>query len=310
MVDNISMTKQSLEHIRNAKDDYAKSVYQITSQNIARNYADLNEIISSKTVVDLQSQISRINTYLNNNQITLNRVDFYDVSLGQVLSLMENVRRQMVLGRSPSGSVLALDQIARATLQDLQTTLNTQFEGRYIYSGSKTTTAPVGDILHNSNLFRGEATSNYYRGNEELATARISDGVEVTYGINANAPAFKEFIAAMHEAILAYDQAQILPNGYRLLDEEYLSSAIDRVSDSIILANKLCSNNRNNQVLIRQTKDNLTYVRDSLNDMLSDTLSPKPDEILLKQTNNMDVLQASYKTLNQLSQLSLHRYLN
>jgi flagellar hook-associated protein 3 FlgL len=125
-----------------------------------------------------------------------------DTALGMVVDIAARARVVMLQRLDGNlGDEVALDGEVDSLLAQLQDALNTRFDGRYLFAGSRTDTAPV-------RLPAMPATTAdpalYYRGDQVRLSARADIGVELAYGVTADAASFGDLIAALGQARAAH----------------------------------------------------------------------------------------------------------
>ncbi|MFO1048642.1 MAG: flagellin [Geminicoccaceae bacterium] len=95
------------------------------------------------------------------------------------------------------GDEVQLDAEIDSLLAEVEDSLNTRFNGRYLFGGTRTDAAPVS--LPSPPPTTADPTA-YYRGDQVRLTARADLGVEVTYGVTADAAPFAALIGALGQA--------------------------------------------------------------------------------------------------------------
>ena len=85
---------------------------------------------------------------------------------------------------------------ASSALEDLAGLLNVRYEGRYLFGGSATTSAPV-DIDGYAAADPTVADTSYYKGNGTIASVQVSADRTIAYGVTAADPAFERMLRAV-----------------------------------------------------------------------------------------------------------------
>ncbi|MGD9508999.1 MAG: flagellin [Geminicoccaceae bacterium] len=125
-----------------------------------------------------------------------------DGALGTVVDIAARARVTMLQRRDGGlGGEVALDGEVDSLLAQLEDALNTQFDGRYLFGGTRTDTAPVS--LPATPAITADP-SLYYRGDQVRLSARADIGVELVYGVTADAAPFADLIAALGQARAAH----------------------------------------------------------------------------------------------------------
>ena len=181
--------------------------------------------------------------------------------------------------------------------------LNVKFDGRYLFAGSKTNTQPVVNI-QTSNI--DDATTNpislntdYYTGDNNIASTKSSDSEVVEYGILASNPAFRDLIAAAHLAI----------QGHAAGDDATLAKATDLVNTSIA---ELASTRAIGLIAVDNLKkSNATHQSFQL--LVQGNLDEISQTDIVQATSKMSelqaIVQAGYLAFSRLSSLRLTDFL-
>ena len=139
--------------------------------------ADVATLLGSKSV------LSRTEQYLQSNKNLERALEVQNLSLQGLVDVAEELR-EAVLGAMSSGSGLAL----RTRIDDLYSTsvslLNTRDGNRYIFSGSRTDTAPVSVTTPAALEALGAGNElNAFTNNSLKAQANVDDSLTITYGV-------------------------------------------------------------------------------------------------------------------------------
>ncbi|CAL7961496.1 hypothetical protein MIDIC_20058 [Alphaproteobacteria bacterium] len=129
---------------------------------------------------------------------SLNTLNQYEILLKQMLENVDDFQHKIAIANTPAGRAIDIKMTAELALTGLQTLLNTRVSGQYIFSGSMGNTQPVRDIVNISNLDADrKPTATYYHGDDFDISMNVGSQ-EFRYGIQANDPAFQQFIGALH----------------------------------------------------------------------------------------------------------------
>lgn len=122
-----------------------KLTQQLASGENGQSVADYGS--SASTLLNLQASTQAEQGYVANNTTIQTYLTAYDATLAQLQS--DATTLQKVLASTQTSSPTSLAQLAttvKGLLTDVTATLNTQVGDRYLYSGTRYTTAPVGDL--------------------------------------------------------------------------------------------------------------------------------------------------------------------
>lgn len=125
-----------------------------------------------------------------------------DGALGAVVDIASRAR-VAVLQRLDGGlgDAVPLEGEIDSLLAQVEDALNTRFDGRYLFGGTRTDAPPVS--LPATPVTTADPTL-YYRGDQVRLSVRADLGVELTYGVTADAAPFAELIAALGQARAAH----------------------------------------------------------------------------------------------------------
>lgn len=298
-VSTLSLHQNSLRDMQNLQSELAKVQRQISSGKTADTFVELNINGKVERVINMEERLQRLNDYINTNLTTTNRLRATDLAVDKILETVSQLKDQITQKRSGAQLSVPLTDLARTGLANIMDNLNGRYEGRYIFAGSQTDNQPVSDIIHTTNIVNGEATGNYYQGDEVSLKSRASDSLEIAYGIKANDPAFRTVIATFHKAI----------EGDASLDDEDLKEAIDMASDSITELVQLRASINNNLSAINRTNNAHESLKLYFNEVIGEETATNIPEATIKIATNQLTLQAIYQTLARINRLTLTDYL-
>ncbi|KRP86477.1 flagellar hook-associated protein 3 FlgL [Bradyrhizobium sp. USDA 4503] len=145
-------------------------------------------------VINLQVSVTRAQSYIDASQLADNKVQVMYSAVGSMTDIITQLRTQLSAATTGSStataSVINYAQQAMAQMQEL---LNTQYDGEYVFSGTRTNTAPAD--LSSYGTGTGSLTTSdtsYYKGDGEIASVRVSDSQSISYGVTADNPAFEQ----------------------------------------------------------------------------------------------------------------------
>ena len=277
---------------------------QISSGNNVQDFTELSKLGQTERVLGFQNQKAKVDNYIQNNTIINNRLQSYNTSVANIIDVAESLRNTLLLRRTPTtGGELPLQEIVQSDLATVKGNLNVQSEGRYLFSGGRTNTQPVGDTSQPNYTLNtaGEydTNANYYQGDGQKFTINAADALEVEYGITADNPAFQKLFAAM----------QLAMQGDLNDDDSMLASAIDMVTASISDLSSLQANINNNITILDTANDNhedfKLYLDQSISDITETDIGMASIDFSTAQTT----LQAAFSVFSRISSLKLSDYL-
>ena len=205
--------------------------------------------------------------------------------------------RSAVSATSSSDELEELQSNAAEYLEDLELMLNTQFQGRYLFSGSMTDTAPV-DLSSYEAVDLTTVNTDYYQGDSYIQSIRLDNGQQLEYGMTATLSGVEEALRA-----LSYVANGNLTDTSELEDVDAL---LVSAQDSIIAdTSKAGSTSSRLQTYIENEEDFITEAEN----LATDETSVDVAEAAVLATTYETQLEASYSALSKILSLSLVDYL-
>jgi flagellar hook-associated protein 3 FlgL len=198
------INQKALSSMQSSKSSITTLAKQITSGKYADTYTDLVE----KTPVESLLNMKQIHTSLDlrnkSNKLLSGKVSEIENALRHLSEdIIKDSTTLCMHAKDPAtGPSLDILSLSRNKLEQIRGVLNASFNGEKLFAGSKIkVTDVVGDIALFSNIVSGKITANYYNGDTDKFSAKISDTHTLQYGVTADNPAFTNLIAAHHYMI-------------------------------------------------------------------------------------------------------------
>ncbi|GIK99682.1 MAG: flagellar hook-filament junction protein FlgL [Alphaproteobacteria bacterium] len=311
--------QQTMSYTLNAQRAVYDLQAQVSSGLVSTDYAGVGG--NAYRLVTLETQTTRTNQYVAGNKLVDHRLQAMETSVASIYDTATKFRTLLVnaLNANNAGEMAIADEAANFK-DEITKLLNVSEDGRYLFAGSRTTTAPVDQAGWTPPAWPltpplTQYTAEYYKGDQTLLTAEVDVDHSIGYGITAAEDAFEYVLRAMHyveisgnavdratlETSLALVNAALgTSNGDATLgvaaptrDIADIRTAIGTSRRAIELANK-----RHEEVLL-YTEQNI-----------GDIENVDPAAALTRLSAAETQLQASYMTVSRLSQLSLLNYLS
>ena len=155
--------------------------------------------------MQLNTDINTNKQYNENIKDTINWLNTTDTALGQVTNVIQRVRELMVSsGNASYGSneQKAISDEINQRIEEVAQILNSNFDGKYVFGGTKTSSKPLGSdtdgitgntylyfVDKSGNKLDLEDTSTYTKNQLEMLGTKmdveISQGVEMEYNVTA-----------------------------------------------------------------------------------------------------------------------------
>ena len=144
-ISSLSSFLQNITLVQNSQNNIAKLTYQVDtglkSQDLQGYGTQANQLLN------LQSGQTTEQNYVSNNTQTSTYLSAYDSTLGQIKGDASKLSASLdAFTVTDPTAVSNLQALVKALQVDVSATLNTQIGGRYLYGGTRYTTAPVGDL--------------------------------------------------------------------------------------------------------------------------------------------------------------------
>lgn len=278
--------------------NYASASAQQSSGLVTNTYGGLGGKASS--LISLESTTSQLTTWQGNTQTADDRVQAISAAIGGMIDQLSSLRSTLSAAKSASVDSAALTTTGSGMLSDLAGLMNLRQDGRYLFGGSNTATAPV-DIaaLAAVTTLPSTADPSYYAGNSEQASVRVSAQQSITYGVTANGTAFEKALRA----------ANIVANLGDATSQDAIDEAYDLATEAMdgLIATQSGLGNTSDRLEAAKTRQ--TNALSLLDSMISAAKDVDTTAVAVKLSEYETQLQASYSALGKVAGLSLTKYL-
>lgn len=297
-VSTFGMGQTVLRSALSVQSDYATASMQKSSGLKATTYGELGSQASS--LISAEGAATQLTTWKANTAIANDRTQASLSAVDDMIDQLTKLRSTLSAVKSSSSSSIDLNQTGKDLLADLADQMNTRLDGRYLFAGSNTDTAPVDTALLALPTSPSTADTSYYTGDTEQASVRISSQQTISYGVTANGSAFEKALRSAN--ILA--NMNTAPIDQSTIDEVY-NLATEALDGMIAVQSSLA----NSQSRLEGAESRQTASLDLLDSVASDIKEVDVASVSLKLTQYETQLQASYSALGSLSKFSLTNYL-
>lgn len=257
------------------------------------------------TILGARSFKSRIETYQQTIATIRGKLDANDVQIGGILDGMEDLKEniQTVLA---NGQARGFEELLEQTFRFTVNSLNTNFDGTYLFSGAETGTQPV-NVSTLADLSAAPTTADVFDNAAIAFEARIADGVNLEFGLLASDLATGIF----DELRALYDQHQLTPFEGEIDQTQFnflqaslqtLTTAIDDLRQDHV-SNGLSFERL--EVVDQQHVDSVLFLETFIADLEDVNIA----EAVTRLNNDQVALEASYQAISSLNQLTLLRFL-
>ena len=278
---------------------------QVNTGKVSSDYKGLAG--KTESLLGAKTLLSRVTQYTSAGEQVKNTLDIYDNSVGvldTVTSDLQDTLKQALANEEVYGFSETLSQ----GLNSVITTLNTQVGGKYIFGGTRTDVPPVS-VQTTSDLQSLAAGSDAFQNNQQKPVAQVDDGVGLQYGILAS-----DVAGPLMDVMKAIADFNAGPNGPidgKLTDTQ--KTFIQTQLDSLKTARQSVLNAQVENGVRQNRVDGILSQHEATNIVVTGVISDIEDVdiagAVTKLNSDQTALQASYKVLAQLSQLSLLNFL-
>lgn len=281
--------------------------------------------------MQLNTDINTNKQYNENIKDTINWLNTTDTALGQVTNVIQRVRELMVSsGNASYGSneQKAISDEINQRIEEVAQILNSNFDGKYVFGGTKTSSKPLGSDIDgitgntylyfvdkSGNKLDLEDTSTYTKNQLEMLGTKmnieISQGVEMEYNVTA-----KEVLICKNDNGKQVNLMNLLSNITSNLKSSNSSDRVKVVGENLADIDSVVSNllklraevgAKQNRMDSAQTKnEDENY---NMTDILSKTEDIDFTEKTIEFTIARTVYQASLQICAQVLPKSLLDYL-
>jgi flagellar hook-associated protein 3 FlgL len=254
----------------------------------------------AQRVIDLQVSVTRAQSYIDAATLADSKIQVMYSAVGSITDIITQLRTQ--LSSATTGNETATASLADSAQQMLQQVgglLNTQYAGAYLFGGARTATEPVD--LSSFSSGAGSTTiadTSYYKGDDEVASVRVSDDQTVAYGITADNSAFEQVMRVLK--FVANDSS---PSSTDITNALNLaSSALDATTT---VQAKLSGAASQIEAASSRQGDYQSYVQTLAGDLTSVDVAAVTAQLSTYQSQ----LTASYSAIARIQSLDLASYL-
>lgn len=278
---------------------------QVTTGKKADDYAGTAG--DTATILGAKNFKSRIESYQSSIDTIRGKLDANDVQIEGMLGAMRELKStaQTALANNQAEGLIPLIE---QNFKFMVNGLNTNLDGTFLFSGAKTGTQPV-NVQEISDLAGLGSIDEAFDNSDIGFKARIADGVEVEFGLLADELG-KDAFQAMHDL---YDYNQTNPEA---LEGELDQASWDFIQTKLAEIDKVIDD-----MLQTQTRNGLTFERlevvdnqhldtsNYLETYIGDLENVDIAEAITRLNNDQVALEASYRAVGTLTQLSLLNFL-
>jgi flagellar hook-associated protein 3 FlgL len=269
-----------------------------------KNGTDLKSYATqAETLTAMKSVDARITNYQSQNTLIAAKLSTQDQALSATADAATQVRTA-IANAIASGDANTLMQVVQGQFQTAVSSLNTQFDGKYVFAGSKITTQPV-TATQLSDLTSGPPIASFFQNDNVATQAKLDDTTTVTTGqvaSNLGTPMMQAF-----QALQAFDQGPGGPLNGQLTAAQtaFLTTQMQSWAG---IATNLTTQTAQNGLVQKQVDDvgaNLVTQQNTLTVMIGHVTDADMAKAATDLSNAQLSVQASAKVLQALQSSSL-----
>ncbi|UYY59705.1 flagellin [Sphingomonas sp. S2-65] len=298
-VATIPLQRTLSDAIQRSQEKLAITQAQLSTGKKATTFADLG----TETVRNLSahSMLARQEAQATVAKRVGTSLSLYQGSLEAIDTAASGLRVDL-LDAIGTGRADGLQEAIQSAFDQYRTSLNLSEGGAPLFGGSQSTGEPftpktLADVA-------GTDVTAAFQDDDVRATARVSDGVDLSYGISASS-AGKDLYAAFRTLA----QISSLPEKLDASQIDALKTAMGQLDKGLSSTRSVNAENGRKQSQV----EGLTKRNEERALLLSGVIENNEDadlgQVAIDLAQQKTVLQASYSVFSQLSELSLVNYL-
>lgn len=298
-VATIPLQRTMADAIQRSQEKLAVTQTQLSTGKKANTFADLGteavRNLSAHSMLarqEAQSTVSkRVGTTLSLYQANLEGIDSASSDL-----------RSSLMNAVGTGDTAGLSEAIQTAFDQFRTSLNASEGGTPLFAGSQTDQAPFSvDTLADAAATPGSAA---FHNDSVRSSARVADGVDVSYGIGAS-----EIGANLYEAFRTLGAAGTIGTPASTAQMDAIKQAVAQLDTGLgdLRAVNAENGRKQNQVdtLTSRGEDRALVLKNVIQDNEDADLG----QVAIDLSQQKSVLEASYSVFAQLSGLNLTNYL-
>jgi flagellar hook-associated protein 3 FlgL len=234
------------------------------------------------------------------------------VRIGTTLALMDtqiagiedamNKLRDGLLAAVGTGRADGLQEVAEEAFQRFRTALNSDEAGVFLFAGSRIADEPFAPATLAATA--GLPTASAFANDEVAAKARVSDGLDVTYGITASALG-----SGLFEAFRTLAESGPIADVPTPAQMDALAQAVGRINEGLKTVRSLHAENGRRQAQVEGLTERASDRALILQRLVARNEDADMAEVASTLIQRQTTLEASYTVFSRLSNLSLVNFL-
>lgn len=208
-IGTITSYNRTIADIQQGQSTLADIQRQISSGSKTDNFPDLGS--QTTFVLNVKSIISANASTISRNASISARIQQSDQALSNLNVIARDLQALLVAENSISGEAQNLSLAVDSLRERFIDVVNTNFNGRYLFGGSRTNVAPVDETSAQNNItiaggpgnFTYTYDDDYYQGDSVSLSINVNRTESISYGIPGNDPAIRDLLGALNLSEIA-----------------------------------------------------------------------------------------------------------
>jgi len=160
------------------------------------DYAGLSS--STSTLISLEAYYARSERYVDEGNTVSSRIETMSDAVGDMLDTITNFKA-IITSLQGTGSEAAetYPEQAQTYLEEFAASMNTQYDGSYVFSGGATDSAAIDVSTYVAKTYPSSVDTSYYSGDDTVASIRADDDQVIEYGVTGNTSGMEKALRAM-----------------------------------------------------------------------------------------------------------------
>ena len=281
-----------MEQINNNNAKYVDLQQQVTSGYKTQRYSGIAD--DAGMTVNLSDTESTLKQYVKSGDAINTRLSAGSGAVSDMLDVLSDFRAQLIQAMtSDQADDGRIDIVADGYMKQIESALNTNLGGTYIFGGTKSDAKPVdlSDPIANAN-------GTYYSGAGERMTSRIDDNTVLSYGATADYVGFKKLISSLQRVSSASGS----------LDQ--LEVALDEANTALDSLTQLEAQMGHEMKVVEGAIGRNEDVQSTITNQLANLRDTDVAATMVELTQRETILQASYTVISRANKMTLANYLS
>lgn len=287
------------------QNDIATGQLQVSSGIKSQQYQGYNADVSA--LVSTKAYDARTQTYIKTNNELSDQLSENDAYISQAVDTARSFR-DTIFGAIGQQDGTGLRANIDSQFQSIASALNGQFNGQYLFAGSRTSSKPIAVATLND-LAALPNSDAAFTNDTIKSTTRIADDTNLTHGILASDAASGIF--AVFRDIARYDTSGNGPLSGKLTaaQQSFLEDKLAQLDTAIQASQAQQSLNGIDQKRVEDVNITQSARKVSAEKLVGDIENVNAAEAISKLTLDSTALQASFQIIAGASKLSLTNFL-